>query len=313
MLEYTKTEIKKKIKKKKKLNQQGTFQKGTPETTSKKTNSLDLKINFTNWFIGFVESSEQCLIVNRRYLRFELNVNIKYDYIIYYIKQKLELGDIRKLRYLDTIIVEISIQENIEHLISFIKIINGNFRCPYKEELFKVFYKKLETKLKKLEKLHLLPVYISELKNPSLNDSWLLGYCENKMLLYARWHKSKKLALGKELYIIIIFWNLNEKLLIKIKELLNSKAKIESKIKYNLPFFKLIIEDINEKNIIKNYLLEFTLKNKRKRNIFKIWKHLLELDDKYKKNNDIILLDEMEFNLNLLKKYYLEDEALYKV
>lgn len=217
------------------------------------------------------------------------------------------------MRYLDTIIVEISIQENIEHLISFIKIINGNLRCPYKEGLFKIFYKKLETKLKKTEKLHLLPAYINELKNPGLNDCWLLGYCENKMLLYARWHKSKKLALGKELYIIIIFWNLNDKLLIKIKELLNSKAKIEYKVKYNLPFFKLIIEDIYEKNVVKNYLLQHTLKNKKKKKIFEIWKRLLELDETYKKNNSIIILDEIDSNLNLLKKYYLEDEALYKI
>ena len=101
--------------------------------------------------------------------------------------------------------------------------------------------------------------------------------------------------------------------MIKIKELLNSKAKIEYKVKYNLPFFKLIIEDIYEKNVVKNYLLQHTLKNKKKKKIFEIWKRLLELDETYKKNNSIIILDEIDSNLNLLKKYYLEDEALYKI
>lgn len=142
---------------------------------------------------------------NRRYLRFELNVNIKYDYIIFYIKQNLGFGTIRKLRFLDTVILEFSVQDNIEELLKIINIVNGNLRCPYKEQQFKVFYKKLQVKLKNLEKLHLLPTYKDSLKDVSLNNSWFLGYCENKLLLYARWNKSKKLLQGRKLYMSCIF------------------------------------------------------------------------------------------------------------
>lgn len=246
-------------------------------------------------------------------MRFELNVNIKYDYIVLYIKRKLGFGEIRKLKFLDTIILEFSVQDNLEDLLKLIYIINGNLRCPYKEQQFRVFYKKLEVKLKKLEKLYLLPSYNGNLKDVSLANSWFLGYCENKQLLYARWHKSKKLLQGRELYINCIFWHLNDKLLLKIKDLLKSKANIDSKIKYNLPFFKLVIEDINEKIIIKNYLTKYKYKNKKKEKIFEIWKLLLDIEQQYLLKGSDQPIEQIDKHLNNLKNFFLEDEALYKV
>jgi hypothetical protein len=67
--------------------------------------------------------------------------------------------------------VEFSVQENVYDLLKLIYIFNGNFRCKLKEQYFKVFYKKLKVKLKKINLLHLLPEYKEGLKDVSLNNS----------------------------------------------------------------------------------------------------------------------------------------------
>jgi hypothetical protein len=129
------------------------------------------------------------------------------------------------------LILEFSVQENIISLLKLIYIFNGNLRCKNKELNFSIFYKKLRTKLKKLDLLYLLPDYIQGLAAISLTNSWLLGFIEMRGLFNARWHKSKKLKDGKELYLNFIFWHLNIDLLQNIKDILNLSNKIESKIK----------------------------------------------------------------------------------
>jgi len=69
-------------------------------------------------------------------LRFELNVNIKNESIIYYIKNELNFGNIRKLKFLDTVIIEYSVQDNVFDLIKLTHLLNGNFRCSGKEQQF---------------------------------------------------------------------------------------------------------------------------------------------------------------------------------
>ena len=134
----------------------------------------------------------------------------------------------------------------------------------------------------------------------SLLNSWLLGYIDSRVLFYGRWHKSKKLKDGKELYLCCIFWHLNKELLYKIKEVLNSNSKIEEKLKWNLPFYKLVIENNDEKNIIMNYLLKFKLKSIKKER-YKYWKILLNSENIYKKTDiqDIVLIDKLLKNLIL--------------
>lgn len=265
---------------KKEVNQQGTLEKDTSETIRIKNFNDNIKKSFLNWFIGYVEGCENVFIVNRRYLRFELNVNIKNESIIYYIKNTLDFGNIRKLRFLDTQIVEYSVQENVFDLLKLIYIFNGNFRCNSKEHNFRIWYKKLYVKLKKLNLLNLLPDYNKDMKLISLSNSWLLGYMDSRVLFYGRWHKSKKLKEGKELYLNCIFWHLNQDLLLKIKEVLNSTCKIEYKTKWNLPFYKLVIDNIEEKKIVMNYLNKYKLKSIKKKR-YKYWKLLLLLEEKY--------------------------------
>jgi hypothetical protein len=153
------------------VNQQGTLNKDSSETICVKNFNKELNKAFINWFIGYVEGNENVFIVNRRYLRFELNCSINNKFLIYYIKDSLGFGEIRKLRFLDTIIIEYSVQENIYDLLKLINVFNGNFRDESKKNHFLIFYKKLKIKLKKLNLLYLLPDYKNKIKLISLNDS----------------------------------------------------------------------------------------------------------------------------------------------
>jgi len=267
---------------KKKLNQQGTLNKDSSETICVKDLDLNLSKGFINWFVGFVEGNENIFIVNRRYLRFELNCSLKNQATIYFIKNKLGFGNIRKLKFLDTIIIEYSVQDNVIDLLKLVKIFNGNLKCISKKQYFNLWYKKLRVKLKKMNLLDLLPDYIEDIKPLHLSNSWLLGYIDSRVFFYGRWHKSKKLKDGKELYLCCIFWHLNKDLLLKIKELFNINNKIEEKQKWNLPFFKLVVEDVNEKNKICEYLIKFKLKTL-KLEKYKTWKILLDFENNYKK------------------------------
>ena len=280
MLEYTVKKKKKKMKEK--LNQQGTLSKDPSETIRVKDLDLNISKGFINWFVGFIEGNENIFIVNRRYLRFELNCSLKNQATIYYIKNKLGFGNIRKLKFLDTIIIEYSVQDNVIDLLKLVKIFNGNLKCTSKKQYFNLWYKKLRVKLKKMNLLDLLPEYIEDIKPLHLSNSWLLGYIDSRVFFYGRWHKSKKLKDGKELYLCCIFWHLNKDLLLKIKELFNINNKIEEKQKWNLPFFKLVVEDVNEKNKICEYLIKFKLKTL-KLEKYKTWKILLDFENNYKK------------------------------
>ena len=281
MLGYT-VKKKKNEKIKKKLNQQGTLNKDSSETICVKDLDLNISKGFINWFVGFVEGNENIFIVNRRYLRFELNCSIKNQATIYLIKNKLGFGNIRKLKFLDTIIIEYSVQDNVIDLLKLVKIFNGNLKCISKKQYFNLWYKKLKVKLKKMNLLDLLPAYIDDIKTINLSNSWLLGYIDSRVFFYGRWHKSKKLKEGKELYLCCIFWHLNKDLLLKIKEVFNINNKIEEKQKWNLPFFKLVVDDVNEKNKICEYLIKFKLKTL-KLEKYKNWKILLDFENNYKK------------------------------
>jgi hypothetical protein len=262
------------------VNQQGTLLKDTSETIC--IESFNWKINkaFVNWFIGFIEGHENVFIVNRRYLRFEINCSLKNQSIIYLIQNKLGFGNIRRLKFLDTIIIEFSVQENIYDLLKLVDIFNGNLRCTSKEQYFRIWYNKLKVKLKKMNLSNLLPEYIEKIKDINLKNSWFLGYIDSRALFYGRWHKSKKIQQGKEIYSCCIFWHLNKDLLYKIKKILNIKKDVEYKFKWNLPFYKLTIDEFEEKKKIYNYLLQYKLKSiKIKR--YKYWVKLLNLENLY--------------------------------
>lgn len=262
-------------------NQQGTLEKDSSETIRITNSNKELSKAFINWFVGYVEGNENVFIVNRRYLRFELNCSYKNKSIIYYIKTRLNFGSIRCLNFLDSKIYEFSVQESNEDLLKLINIFNGNFRCRYKEQSFKIFYNKLKIKLKKLNLLHLLPIYNDNIIPVTLTNSWLLGYIDSgRLLFYSRWHKSKKLKKGKELYLCCIIWHLNKDLLLQIKKNLSSNSNVEEKVKWNLPFYKLTIYNNEEKNNINKYLLKYQLKSKKIRT-YKYWKCLLNIENEY--------------------------------
>lgn len=293
----------------KKVNQQGTLKKDSSETI--RVSNFDKKKRFLNWFIGFVEGNENVFMINRRFLWFELNCSLKNQHIIYYIKKMLGFGQIRKIKFLDTIIIEFSVRSNnIVDLLKIIKIFNGNLRCPIKEHYFRLWYNKLKVKLKKLNLLNKLPEYKEYMDNVTILNSWLSGYIDSRVLFYARWHKSKKLIKGKELYLSCIFWHLDKQLLLKIKESLKIESKIEEKKKWNLSFFKIVIEDINEKNRIIEYLLKYKLKSI-KFNRYENWKLLLDCENIYINTG----FQDFEYIENLLKNFSssLDEDELNKI
>jgi hypothetical protein len=292
--------------KNKKVNQQGTLQKDPSETICIENLKIDLNKGFKNWFIGFIEGSENTFIVNRRYLRFEINCFIKNEEIIYYIKKKLGFGNIRKLKFLNKIIIEFSVQDNIIDLLKLVNIFNGNFRSEYKNKYFFIFYKKLEKKLKKMDLLHLLPKYDNNIKKISLNNSWLLGFFDSKALFYSRWQKSKNFKNGKKIYLCIYLWSLDSNLLNTIKEVLNLNCKVEEKLKWNLPFFKLIIDDMNDKNKINLYLINYKLKSI-KFILFFFWKKILVYENIYI-NTGVENFDKIDKVLKKLLQNIGEDE-----
>ena len=273
------------------INQQGTSLKDPSETICIKTFYKKRKSNFINWFIGYCEGHENIFIVNRRYALFELSCTLKNGHILYYIKKKLGFGVIRKIRFLDIIILEYQIK-NISDQLQLIKIFMSQFRCPKKKQHFLIFYQKIKVKLKKYNLLHKLPDYKDDLKNITLKSSWLLGYIDSRALFYGRWQKSKKL-IDKIIYLNCIFWHLDSTLLYKIKEALNlTTSKIEERFKWNLPFYRLIVDNINEKKIIDDYLLKYKLKTVKLQR-YKYWSILLNLECKYKETGkqDVINIE----------------------
>jgi hypothetical protein len=83
----------------------------------------------------------------------------------------LGFGDIRKLKFLDNILIEFSVQDNIIDLLKLIKIFNGNLRSSIKNRYFQIFYKKFERKLKNSEFFNLLPKFDNNVKNIVLTNS----------------------------------------------------------------------------------------------------------------------------------------------
>lgn len=292
---------------KKKVNQQGTLKKDSPETICVNNLDLNLDKSFINWFIGFIEGSENTFIVNRRYLRFEINCLLKDQEIIYYIKKKLGFGNIRKLKFLkEKIIVEFSVQDNIMDLLKLIKILNGSFRSIKKRDYFKIFYKKLEVKLKKMNLLHLLPEYNQNIKNITISNSWLLGFFDSRALFYSRWQKSKNFKNGKKIFSCIYLWSLDPILLESIKKALELNCKVEEKLKWNLPFFKLVIDNIDDKNKINLYLINYRLKSVKSLKYF-YWKKILTYENLFLKTG-VENLEKIDKNLKKLSLICSEDE-----
>jgi len=63
------------------------------------------------------------------------------------------------------------VQENINDLLKLVFIFNGNLRCVSKEQYFRIWYNKLKVKLKKMNLLNLLPLYIEGIKPINLTNS----------------------------------------------------------------------------------------------------------------------------------------------
>lgn len=278
---------------KKKENQQGTLlanKKDTSETICLDTFNNNNK-NFLNWFIGYLEGSEQFLIINEQNLRFELNVHICDKFILSYIKKKLGFGKIKLEIFLDTkiYVYNISVEDD---LITITNLLNGKWRSKDKLINFQLWWKKLERRLKKSKKNKLLKPLNIELCNISLKDSWLSGYLENRAIFISKLRKLTNLENVKKLNIYIFIWSIHTEILLDIKNLLNVNNPISFKYK-GLNVYKIMIEEIFNLKILINYLKIFKLKTSKNLN-YKNWLILFNYNLNKKTN----------LNMKFIKKFY---------
>lgn len=256
------------MRKKFKGNQQGTFfklKKDTPETICVDTlynYNYNYNKKFINWFIGYLEGSEQFLIINEHNLRFELNVHLINKSILLYIKKKLKIGKLKIEKFLDTKIFVYQITDE-NQLIIITNLLNGKWRCKHKHNIFQLWWKILERKLKKNKKNKLLnPIINSILLYVNLKNSWLSGFLENRALFINKCNKLKK-----NIYIII--WSIYPEILLDIIKLLKTKNEIKYKYK-GLNVYKIIIKEKNNLKLLINYLNIYKFKTKQKI-IYKKW------------------------------------------
>ena len=94
--------------------------------------------------------------------------------------------------------------------------------------------------------------------------------------------------------------------MLNLKTDLDLNVVLIDKFKWNLPFTKLVIEDINDKNKIRDYLLKYKLKSIKK-NRYKYWKLLLKIENKYLKTS-IQDLNKIEEILKKLESTIYNDE-----
>lgn len=263
---------------KKKDNQQGTKQikKDTSETTCVDTFYNHKNNQFINWFIGYLEGSENFLIINEHNLKFELNTLLNNKLILLYIKKNLRLGKIHMEIFLDTKIFVYEII-NEDELIILTNLLNGKWRSKEKLNTFQLWWKKLERRLKRSKKNKLLkPIFNLNLLNINLNNSWLLGFLENRAIFIKKYFKLTKKTKEIKLNIYIIIWSIHPEILMYIIELLKIKNEIKYKYK-GLNVYKIIIKEINNMEPLINYINLYKFKTKQKE-IFKKWevKYLLK-------------------------------------
>lgn len=170
---------------------------------------------------------------------------------------------------------------NEDELIILTNLLNGKWRSKEKLNTFQLWWKKLERRLKRSKKNKLLkPIFNLNLLNINLNNSWLLGFLENRAIFIKKYFKLTKKTKEIKLNIYIIIWSIHPEILMYIIELLKIKNEIKYKYK-GLNVYKIIIKEINNMEPLINYINLYKFKTKQKE-IFKKWevKYLLKKKQK---------------------------------
>ena len=238
--------------------------------------------NFINWFIGFVEGDGSFIINHRNDLIFVITQETKYDYILYYIQEKLGYGKVIKQ---SKTTMRFIIQNNLEcYLIAL--LFHNNIRLSSKQDSYLKFINLINKKIKKnkfkftkkLKKDNIIYNYINilstnlKLKEITLNDAWLSGFIDAEGCFFC-YIKIKKINYNYTIGFDIAQKNKENKeiLLNKLISLFNSGNVYKHSVP-NVWYYR--IQGINNlKNII-NYLDIYTLKSN-KLNIYIIWKKII--------------------------------------
>lgn len=252
---------------------------------------------FLEWFIGFFEGDGSFIIAKRGDLRLSITQSLKDIEVLEYIRDNLNMGGINiNSRKNQTYNYNIYKKRDI-YLLCL--LFNSNMVLPMKSIKLSIFISKLnELLLKNNERII---YYKYEVKLPSLNDRWLLGFTEASGCFTASiLMNSNKYRLR---YILSQKYEINKYVLEYILELFNTN--------YNLiDSCGSVIVNSNSSNIYelhingyKNILLIFKYFDKypfisKKRDSYKLFKELVNLI----KNQDHLDNDQLNYIKDLCKK-----------
>nr|YP_010530152.1 hypothetical protein OOC95_pgp016 [Ulva torta]UXW92250.1 hypothetical protein [Ulva torta] len=195
---------------------------------------------FLEWFIGFFEA-EGCFLIwytKNNSKRFGIEITQKDPKLMYKIKKNLGFGRVTEINFKDNKKYWRFYSSNFENLCRLIILFNGNLITSNKNIQFKLWINEINKIKNKAF------IVLERNLEPSFNNSWLSGFLEGDGGFYAkqknfiRINKDGSKAYNIKMKFYITQKN-EEKLLIKIKELLNISTNIYkisnniSNVKYN--------------------------------------------------------------------------------
>lgn len=242
------------------------------------------KVEFLEWFIGFVEGDGFFTITKRGDLQFVVSQSSDDVQILYYIKNNLYLGQVIIQSKANRVHRYILQDFKSIHLICL--LFNGNIVLPTRNAKFICFLSAFNEKvLKKNLFSPIIPIYKTNF--PTLSDYWLTGFCDAEGCFTSSFNnKTNKFTIR---WVIVQKWEVNKFILEYIINLFTEVNK--ECIGYVHPHsvinvWELSVHGVKHCQYLLNYFDNFALKSKKK-NSYNNWKKLM---DHYKKKDHLDLM-----------------------
>lgn len=216
---------------------------------------------FLEWFIGFFEGDGSFILAKRGDLRLTLTQSFKDKDILEYIRDNLNMGGIN-INSIKNQTYNYNIYKRRDIYLLCL-LFNGNMVLPIKTIKLGIFINKLnELLLKNNERII---YYKYEVRLPSLNDRWLLGFTEAEGCFTASILNSSNYRLR---YILSQKYEVNKYVLEYILELFNYnlKGSCGSVVEHSngLNIYELRINGLNNILVILNYFDKYPFLSKKK-------------------------------------------------
>ena len=228
--------------------------------TIREINNYDIffkKLNdkFKFWFIGFAEGEGSFSVYKNKYLEFKVTQSSSDAQILFYIKKQLGFGSV-SLQSISSKTHHYRVR-NKKGILALIKIFNGNIQTKSKNIQFKEWiyaYNKIYNEN---------VVFIDNINNINLNNSWLSGFTDAEGCFTISVLKNAKYNSTQVIVRYIISQKEEFELLNKISLLVG--GKVHSVKSYN--GYNMVVNLTKLKTII-NYLTKNKLKTKKYINYF---------------------------------------------